>query len=243
MADLFPKEAVPEHHEVVSISTHKVHPVSSKMITRQGGAITKKIRVVCKKCNNGWMSQLEDLAKPILTPLIVGEPIVLNRDQQRIVAEWITLKMMVSEHNIPPDVILPQIDRDNFFTDRTIPPYFHIWVISSNSEKWRSRYIRHNATFSLPPVVPTSPKKNTQTIAWGVGRLFIYVMMSTAGGVDLTKWIDVHPTVLKLYPYAGETLPLPFLRSIDDQSGDKMAFTLDELIKSPRVLYKDLPRP
>ncbi|MGO9492714.1 MAG: hypothetical protein ACLPZY_10550 [Terracidiphilus sp.] len=33
-----------------------------------------KIKVVCEKCNNGWMSRLEDkIAKPVLTPLIGGE--------------------------------------------------------------------------------------------------------------------------------------------------------------------------
>jgi len=46
---------------------------------------------------------------------------------------------------------------------------------------------------------------------------------------------------LRLFPYAGETLPLPFLWSIDDASGDKLADTLDMLIGSPKVIYKDFP--
>jgi hypothetical protein len=64
-------------------------------------------------------------------------------------------------------------------------------------------------------------------------------MMTLAEGVDLLNFIHVHPMVLKLFPYSGETLPLPFLRSIDDASGDEMAGTLDLLIQSPKVLYKD----
>lgn len=242
MADLFPNEAVPTHHEVLSISTHKVVPIGPpKVVTRQGGTITKKLRVVCETCNSGWMSALEDHVRPILTPLILGHEFVLNRDQQRILTEWVSLKMMIAEHNVPDDVVVRQEDRDRFFSDRTIPPYFHIWVISSRSEKWRSRYIRHNATFSLPTNPPTSARKNTQTIAWGVGSVFIYVMMSVAEGLDLTKWISVHPVVLKLYPYAGDLLPLPFFVSIDDAMGDRLASSLDELIKAPNVLWKDLP--
>lgn len=184
---------------------------------------------------------MEDAAIPILKPLIRGEPIVLNRDQQKTLAEWICLKVIVAEHNVPADVVVPQADRSKFFADRTIPAYFRIWVISSASEKWRSRYIRHTATFSLPGTFPTSTGKNTQSIAWGVGRLFIFVMMSTAERVDLTNFVQVHPVVLRLFPRAGETLPLPFLKSIDDASGDRLADTLDILIRSPKVIYKEFP--
>jgi hypothetical protein len=85
-------------------------------------------------------------------------------------------------------------------------------------------------------------KRNTQTIAWGVGKIFIYVMMSTAPGLDLIDFINVHPLVSKLFPYTGGTLPLPFIRSIDDAAGDKMAATLDDLITSPKVIHFDLPK-
>ena len=75
MKDLFPKEAVPEHYEVVSVRTHKVVPVGTPKVLscRQGGAITKKLRVVCETCNNEWMSEIEDRVKPILAPLILGQ--------------------------------------------------------------------------------------------------------------------------------------------------------------------------
>ena len=32
--------------------------------------INIRIPVVCRPCNNGWMSQIETLAQPVLTPLI-----------------------------------------------------------------------------------------------------------------------------------------------------------------------------
>src|SRR5438045_3538534 len=31
-----------------------------------------KCNVVCKSCNNGWMSAVESRAKPVLTPMIQG---------------------------------------------------------------------------------------------------------------------------------------------------------------------------
>jgi hypothetical protein len=38
--------------------------------TKQGDVITKKIRVVCRKCNSGWMGSLQEKVKPILIKLI-----------------------------------------------------------------------------------------------------------------------------------------------------------------------------
>jgi hypothetical protein len=242
MEELFPKEAAPAHHEYFSARTKKTILVGQpRLTTRQGAAITKKLRVVCRDCNHGWMKALEEQARPILTPLIRGEPINLDLDQQRTLAEWITLKAMIAEHNVPADVVVPEEDRVKFFTDRAIPSYIHIWVISSQSEKWRARYIRHTATFSLPGTLPATTGKNTQTIAWGLGRLFLLVMMSTATGVDLNNFIRIHPVVPKLFPYSGNILPLPFLKSIDDASGDRLAAALDELILTEKVIYKDLP--
>lgn len=37
----------------------------------QGNLNTIRFRVVCKTCNNGWMSRLDNAVKPILTPLIL----------------------------------------------------------------------------------------------------------------------------------------------------------------------------
>ena len=48
--------------------------------------------------------------------------------------------------------------------------------------------------------------------------------------------------MLKLFPYTGGTLPIPFIKSIDDAAGDKMAGALDELITSSKVVHFDLPK-
>lgn len=43
---------------------------------------------VCVKCNGGWMQDLEDAAKPILTPMIKGESIDLSPEMQQVVSAW-----------------------------------------------------------------------------------------------------------------------------------------------------------
>lgn len=44
---------------------------------------------VCLGCNNGWLSELESAASPILGPLLLGKPASLATEEQRTLATWI----------------------------------------------------------------------------------------------------------------------------------------------------------
>src|ERR1039457_52556 len=39
-----------------------------------GDAQSRRLRIVCRCCNNGWMGKLQEHAKDILIPLISGQP-------------------------------------------------------------------------------------------------------------------------------------------------------------------------
>ena len=49
------------------------------------GLICKR---VCERCNYGWMSKLEDKAKPILLPLMHARKTTLSADDQLLLARW-----------------------------------------------------------------------------------------------------------------------------------------------------------
>jgi hypothetical protein len=61
-----------------------------------------QIKCVCggdkTSCNNGWMRTLDEAADPILTPLILGRETRLSEADQRIIAAWAVLKVMVADH-------------------------------------------------------------------------------------------------------------------------------------------------
>lgn len=42
----------------------------------------------CENCNNGWLSRLENKAKPILAPLIHGVPTTLSPSAQAVIGIW-----------------------------------------------------------------------------------------------------------------------------------------------------------
>jgi hypothetical protein len=62
-----------------------------------------RTKLVCHQCNTGWMSDLEARAEPILTPMIRGEHVRLDRADQVLVATWATKTAMVIEPTLSPE--------------------------------------------------------------------------------------------------------------------------------------------
>ncbi len=56
-----------------------------------------KVRFVCASCNSGWMSQLENLAKPILESLLESRTSALTVEDQVILGRWSLKSAMVFE--------------------------------------------------------------------------------------------------------------------------------------------------
>jgi hypothetical protein len=56
-------------------------------------------KVVCETCNNDWMSTIENDVKSVLEPIIVKSAPSghISEDQQRRLANWITLRAMIAE--------------------------------------------------------------------------------------------------------------------------------------------------
>lgn len=53
---------------------------------------------VCRDCNSGWMSDLEDKVAPFLGPMLVHERSVdLDTEQQRDLARWAVMKVLLLE--------------------------------------------------------------------------------------------------------------------------------------------------
>jgi hypothetical protein len=74
--------------------------------SRQGHAYSETFKVVCERCNNGWMGQIEEAAKPILIPLIQAQQTSLFRNNRKALAEWIALKAIVIDSAHAEDAVL-----------------------------------------------------------------------------------------------------------------------------------------
>jgi hypothetical protein len=56
----------------------------------------RKVRDVCGTCNSGWMSRLENVAKRVLTPFILGRPGTLEAEDLGAVAAWVQKTALVA---------------------------------------------------------------------------------------------------------------------------------------------------
>jgi hypothetical protein len=55
-------------------------------------------RCVCARCNNTWMSAIEDKAKPALTSMIRGKSVELNDQTQIAIGTWMCLKALLGAY-------------------------------------------------------------------------------------------------------------------------------------------------
>ncbi|WP_433651605.1 hypothetical protein ACQP2C_03125 [Micromonospora zamorensis] len=46
------------------------------------------VKDFCSSCNNGWMSRLEDTARRVLSPIILGKPGAISAQDQPVIAMW-----------------------------------------------------------------------------------------------------------------------------------------------------------
>jgi hypothetical protein len=101
-----------------------------------GHPYTKKIKVVCKRCNETWMGDIEEAAKPVLIAMLSALPMTLTRSGIIAVADWFVLKLLVVENETPTDVVVRQEARTAFMNTRKIPDKFKVWLFHHNSETW-----------------------------------------------------------------------------------------------------------
>jgi hypothetical protein len=94
----------------------------------QGDVGTKKVRVVCRECNGGWMRNIVDAAKPYAKKLIDGDTFQLDLTGQRALTNWIALSALManritkSRHQIPPD------DIAYFYARHEAPPHWFVGI-------------------------------------------------------------------------------------------------------------------
>lgn len=85
-------------------------------------------RLVCRKCNNGWMSALELAAKDRLLPMIHGNPVRLRPQHQVAIASWAVLKALVQDRAHPGGSVVPQQDLADFHRQRQPLWSMSVWL-------------------------------------------------------------------------------------------------------------------
>jgi len=164
---------------------------------------TETARIVCRPCNNGWMAQLESLAKSILVPMLAGEPAVLDQERQRVLATWALKTAIIVDHAQRPPWKPTSMPAEYRHIAQTSSPSNNVavWLASSlEPPLYRSRLWGTN----LRLAALTSER---ETAVYGAALMFgpicLQVFYSTAPGLVDAYSLDGRPAITMIWPYQG----------------------------------------
>jgi hypothetical protein len=127
------------------------------------------------------MSRIESAAKSATTKLMLGEPIVLDRVQQMLVATLLCLIAVRNEFSSPVGMGVSEEERMWLRTTLTPPWNWQIWIARYRGLRPNEHWCMHLPThIASTPTTETGPDKcNTQTTTLAVGQLSAHLFSST----------------------------------------------------------------
>lgn len=238
------KEGVRHSRELFSF-----HPTTGLMVSgpkgRQGDQRTIRIRAVCKRCNNEWMSEIEQAAQPSLLPIICGREAKLSKDDLLQIARWAALKTIIAEHDKPGLSLTPQRDRTQFMRTQEIPEYFKIFV-AHNLSKMELYFLRHANCVALTREGPIPPlddtTKNIQVITFVVGKAVIQTVCSRSNELTLTNRAHVkgfHDRC-EIWPGLKDEMSFPHRPFLNEESIHSLATFFERYIEVSDVKWMPL---
>ena len=119
---------------------------------------------VCTGCNSGWMSDLETIIEPMLTPLINGRKGTVSVKQQKAIVVWILKCAMIFDSMEGDESFYDKVERFHFRETLDPGSYTQFWIghYAGDFLGFLTRYGTKSNPQSLPPW-----KANIFTMAFG----------------------------------------------------------------------------
>ncbi|QPB82917.1 hypothetical protein CWC22_007915 [Pseudoalteromonas rubra] len=218
-------------------ATPKLDDAEESINTRSGDVSTKKFRVVCATCNNGWMSALEEKVKPILQNACTPCDMKLDKLQLQQFSKWITMKTMLAEYTKLGTNSIPKEDLQRFFEKQTIPEYFKIYVAKHDTSKMfaYSRTSVRLGTVAKATSHMGKTENNTQSTSFLLGQLFIYVFSCTEPNVNILGNFKLN-RLKRIKQAHSNQLCFKSLNRLDQQSVQNVVYALEDFLNSSSIL-------
>ena len=182
---------IEDQMKTVHLTMHNGGKPQKGKFTRPGDIHSQRIHCVCgsrgdpfktDRCNNVWMSQLQERAKTILIPLITGTWKSLDGHEQSIVSAWAQMFTMVNEFTDSLTQVIPQSYRTTLMNDqkeggnRTPLPDWYVWIGAYDDERVAGAN-HHAMTVSIPSPPGLAITHHLQTTGFTVGKLLVFTAL------------------------------------------------------------------
>jgi len=164
--------------------------ITPKTVIKQGTNLSQKLRMVCRSCNGGWMSQIEDKSKSVILDLQSHADIILSVEDQRKLVAWIALMTIISEFTDMPYKAIPSSDRKYFYENKIPPSNWEIWIGKYAGQEWKLRYSHKGLKtpdFDIEKFDVEKTKVQWQSSTFVVGGLMMHVISTSCKFLQTLK--------------------------------------------------------
>ncbi len=158
-----------------------VHETHSERTQKKSGGDPRNrpVRVVCAGCNGGWMSRLQQTAKPLLIPLVTGQAVRLDAQAQQVIAVWCAMSVMTAEFLSHDRQAISLDERRSIKATQSVPAdTWKIWIGHYVRGGWQPLWAHTVMPIGDEEISPVGddgvPIANTQTTSLVVGQLYIH---------------------------------------------------------------------
>jgi hypothetical protein len=176
----------------------------------KGRPFSAKVGGPCEGCNNGWMSDLEAQAAPLLKPLVQGGEVTLAPSAQLLLATWAVKTMLMA-------VLVTANDARDWLADayhwlvehRNPPPAEQVWAARYAGEgQWPATLHFYAVCLAHEGETPP-PRPNAHSASFAVGHLAFGLAGHTLKDGPVAVQRVASDSVRTLWPTFGESLELP----------------------------------
>jgi hypothetical protein len=203
--------------------------------------LDEKISVVCKTCNNGWMSDLTGELKKGFSDLIVSaSPLSILPNGIPILSAYTFLKAVVADHTQlnSDEPFFSLAARERFRASLAVPANVQIWIAA-----FRGKH-RHSGRFVSGLLIPDpGPLSGVEffTFTYVVGHLVLQLVASRwkdvrfRGRIPLMLKPNVYwePAALRIAPYDGFPISWPPPKYLGDNVIDTFVYRFNVPINVP----------
>jgi hypothetical protein len=173
-------------------------------------------KCVCKGCNNGWMSIIQNNAKPIIETLLDSEASPIGIQECKALMLWAVMTTMVLESfNVPETWRYTELDRCLISDKRDqLPPATYVWL---------ARWIDSPGPSFIKLVTPDGYPERAflATLAFGTLVFQILKLVPKNGGNKLPgqKPGPWNETLFQVYPPQSSSMEWSPLKAIRGEGG------------------------